>query len=232
MLKTRIISALLSLALAATLLAGCAPAEDNDIGAPQPSASPASTLEYKPEYIALPEGIRKIESIFTGAQIYFLAQRDDGAGIYAMEYDGTEIAELPEYAAPEGCVAVAMCLSDDGCGFWIAEYVAAGSADMENNANAGEANEYLLRRLDSNGAELASYIQEHAERTSDSGTSAAPTRSLVTDGYGSVYLFDSDYGVSVFDADGNKTTFLDKKGEAVLLSLFRETGGDVTALTL
>ncbi|MDR1330300.1 MAG: extracellular solute-binding protein [Oscillospiraceae bacterium] len=203
------------------LLAACSPGADSAVPgntvAP-PTASPAVTLEYKPDYVTLPDEIRKIESVFTGDKIYFLARRDDGAGIYSMEYDGSGITELPGYAAPEGFDTAAMCLADGG-GFWVAEY--------------GADDNYLLRLLDENGAERASYPQEQAERA-DSAVGAGGderSRSLVTDGNGSVYLFDSDFGISVFE-DGNKTAFLDKKGESILLGLFRIEGGDVAALIL
>jgi ABC-type glycerol-3-phosphate transport system substrate-binding protein len=217
--KSRLTAPLIAAVL---FLAACAKSPDTivpDAPVAPPSETPSVTLEYKPDYIALPDGIRRIDSVFVGGKIYFLARRDDGAKIYTMNYDGSDIAELSGYDTPEGYDAAAMCFSDTG-GFWVAEYDA---VDNEDN--------YLLRLLDENGAQLAAYPQEQAERADSGSGSVERTRSLVTDGNGVVYLFDSDVGVSVFE-NGSKTAFLDKKGEAVLLGMFRIAGGDVAALEL
>lgn len=133
-----------------------------------------------------------------------------GNVLYRMKTDGTELARLEEYVPVEipedktGYIDITnMCVDKDG-NLWVAETGSFYHFDGNDNyVNDGTV--VYLRRLDTNGAELARI--DISEYMSDSGYFYIS--SFAVDNEGLIYLPGSDQNVMVFDGEGKKLFELD-----------------------
>jgi ABC-type glycerol-3-phosphate transport system substrate-binding protein len=226
--KSRLTAPLIAVVL---FLAACAQSPDTiDSVAPlpPPSETPSVTLEYKPDYIALPDGCNMITDIrVDGGDVYFIAHFTDGDGIYTMKSDGTELATLTEYAPTEGTRIAAMS-TDGGGSIWIAE----------NNTYAGNVREtgasgkiYIIRRLEKTGAELSRVdLIDRLEISAATGTgTTAQSAYLEIDQEGNIWLCDAS-SLHIFDAEGREYFSYKSNAEYHIDSLAKTSDGAVYAV--
>ncbi|MDR1329900.1 MAG: hypothetical protein LBK23_09905 [Oscillospiraceae bacterium] len=222
-------------ALALVLLAASCGSGANDARTTfdTPPVTPAAALAYESDYVSVPSALSRITSFVVpggGAdEIYFLAESgpENASVPFKTTSDGTEIAALPDYAAPyyddadatdepdadaPKLSAAAICAGEDG--IWIAEYGFGG----------GE-NRVLLRQLDNSGSELAR-LDVSESLVTPAGRDVG-IDGLTIDPDGNFYILDTAYGINVLDKTGEFLTNIERTG---IISLVTRSDGSVISL--
>ncbi|MDR2615894.1 MAG: extracellular solute-binding protein, partial [Oscillospiraceae bacterium] len=231
----KILALILTAALLASLSAGCR-RENTDAGdniAP-PSDKPTATarLAYAPDFIAppIPTGaqgkLSRISSLTAARdKVYLLAHftTPDGEVTtpYSMNADGSGLAPLLDYEAPEDSDAKALCVSNDG-GVIVAELAYSEDGDKPEVA-------VYLRTLDDTGAETERRdISEEIGYSRETGVNIGK---IETDGAGNIYILDPFFGVNVYLAESGEFFSL-RKGEDEYIGSFVKLRDGSVAVTV
>lgn len=231
-------------ALAFTAACGGGGAQDNNSG-------PTADFVYVPEYISLPAEIESMQSpAYHDGMVYFtswgymlngapIAQKDiketdwdsvESANyMYKIGIDGTGLTQLSDYkqpALPEGAQGSsnlnAMTLDAEG-NIWVLENLYTYHID-ENENYVDDGEQYFVRKLDSNGAELLSVDISHLK----DNTEYFYINNMAVDSAGNVYL-NCENSIYVLGPDGSELFSLEVANW--VNSMVRLSDGTVGAVT-